>query len=808
MKALASHLNLIANCAFGLESSVKWELKNLGFDPKILQPGRVGFEGSWHDICRCNIWLRIADRVQIVIAQYEAKDFDQLFETVKAIDWTDWLPQDAKFPVRGRSHKSQLSSVPAIQRSVKRAIVESLFANYQTESLPETGVEYRLEISLLNDVATLTLDTTGDSLHKRGYRRLVGQAPIKETLAAAMIQLSVWRAERPLIDPFCGTGTIPIEAARIALNMAPGLERNFSSSYWPQIQQEVWTNIRDEARKQIRTDIELQIIGTDIDTEALRLARLHAEAAGVLDHVHFQEMSFAYLRSKRRHGCVITNPPYGERLSDNEQLLPLYESMPGVLQRLPTWSFFIITSMPKFESIIQKNATRRRKLFNGRIECTYYQFLGPKPNGNENQYSEDANPDAAVLDPLPPSIENQPQTLEKTNDSGTINTPDRQVHIPNPETPIDIDSSIERRVTNTLTDNETFCQDSNPGSSEKSSSSPGKPKIVDSVFRTIGEKDHHQAELFASRIVKRAKHLRRWPAKRGITCFRLYERDIPELPFVVDRYDDSLHITEYDRPHDRNLAHHAAWLELMCKTAAKTLDIPIQQVFFKSRQRIKGKDQYQKVGQQGQLKTVQEDGLDFLVNLNDYVDTGLFLDHRNTRKMVRGEANDNDFLNLFAYTGSFTVYAAAGGAKSTTTVDWSNTYLDWAKKNMVKNGFITEGQTNRKHQFEAVDSIEFLKVASAQGRKWDLAVVDPPTFSNSKRTDKDWDVQTCHVELLNSLANCIRPKGIVFFSTNFRRFKLDETVIPSFEFLEISKQTVPDDFRNKRIHRCWRLTKS
>ena len=552
--------------------------------------------------------------------------------------------------------------------------------------------------------------------------------------------------------------------------MAPGLEREFSSSNWPQIPFDMWEEARESARSKIRTDVELKINATDVDPEALKLGRKNAEAAGVLKHIHFQEKSFQDLTSKREFGCVITNPPYGERLSDHKQLMPLYQGIPGILQRLPTWSFFIITSMPRFEAIIQKSATRRRKLFNGRIECMYYQYLGPKPpklTHGRQKVSQDGKPVVTVESDFFGVVESK-------------NVSDRD-EITNASVDVAPDESPYKKV-------EVLSQK--------------KPTNVSPIFGSIAEKDREQAELFASRLRKRAKHLRRWPTKRGISCFRIYERDIPELPFVVDRYGDALHITEYDRPHERDLGRHSGWLELMCKTAAETLDVARQNVFFKSRQRIRGKNQYQKVAQDGELRRVTEDGLEFFINLQDYVDTGLFLDHRETRKMVRAESDGRKFLNLFAYTGSFSVYAAAGGASSTTTVDWSNTYIDWAKRNMALNGF-----TDESHRFESMDALDFLKLARLRGESWDLVVVDPPTFSNSKRSDNDWDVQTCHVELLKTLAGCVTHRGIVYFSTNFRRFKLAEEELSEFEFREISKQTIPEDFRNKRIHRCWRLVR-
>lgn len=372
-------MKLIAACAFGLEALVKRELLALGYNPNVEQPGRVCFEGDWLAVCRANLWLRTADRVLIEALKFSSPDFGALFDTVKDFDWSQLLPSDAQFPVNGRSRLSQLTSVPAVQRSVKKAMVESLLRTHGSSHLPESGAIYPIEVALLNDVATITLDTTGASLHKRGYRKLNAEAPLKETLAAALVDLSVWHPDRLLVDPFCGSGTIPIEAAMVGMNIAPGLHREFACDEWSLVPPSIWNDARQEARDVVRRDRQLQIIGSDRDAKVLELARFHAEKAGVKNQIWFEHRDFYELESQVEYGCIVTNPPYGERLEDEDAVRDLYSAIPKVMKHLPTWSLFLITSFPQFEGLIGKEADRRRKLYNGRIECTYYQYLGPRP---------------------------------------------------------------------------------------------------------------------------------------------------------------------------------------------------------------------------------------------------------------------------------------------------------------------------------------------------------------------------------------------------------------------------------------------
>ena len=755
-----AEIELIATSTMGLEAVVARELEDLGYKAEIIETGRVLFRGDYRAICRANLWLRAAGRVLVRLGEFEAADFDQLFDQTYALPWQEWIPPGGAFPVNGRSRKSQLSSVPACQKIVKKAVANKLLAAHRVANLDETGPTFTLEVTLLKDRATLTLDTSGSGLHRRGYRRLVGEAPLRETLAASLVLLSFWNPERPLVDPFCGSGTIPIEAAMIGRNMAPGMNRRFAADAWQAIPGELWQEAREEARDLIRPKVIERIIGSDIEEEALKLARYNAELAHVAADIHFQQRPFAELRSTWDYGCLITNPPYAQRMGLEREVQALYASMPEVFRRLKTWSFYVLTAGSNFEKLLGQSADRRRKLYNSRIECTYYQFYGPKPPavdaaGVSREVQADQEP---VVDPQPAiaaAEAAEPQQPDAGEPPAARKEPDKRTVLPKRQ-----------------------------------------------AFGGLSEKALEQAELFRSRLTKRARHLRRWPTRQGITCYRLYDRDIPEIPLVVDRYENFLHIAEYERPHDRSSAEHADWLDLMKRTAADTLGVELLNTFLKYRRRQRGESQYERFGEQRRTCVVSEGGLRFEVNLSDYLDTGLFLDHRITRNMVREAAAGKRFLNLFGYTGSFTVYAAAGGAKSSTTVDLSNTYLDWAQRNMALNQL-----AGREHRFVRDDAMSFLRAHPSQP-SYDLALVDPPTFSNSKRTEGFFDIQRDHVELLNRLMELMAPGGLIFFSSNFRRFKLAEQQLRGVTIRETSRQTVPLDFRNRRIHRTWKIIRT
>lgn len=377
--------DLIATATFGLEAVVGNELKRLGYENVLVENSRVVFKGDENDICKTNLWLRTADRVLIRFGEFKALTFESLFEQTRALPWEKMLPKNACFPVDGKSVKSKLFSISDCQAIVKKAIVERLKSKYNQNWFEEDGPRYKIEVALLKDIATITIDTSGVGLHKRGYRAMAGQAPLKETLAAALVQLSYWNNTRLLVDPFCGSGTIPIEAAMIGLNIAPGIDRDFDFQQWHQVKDCLWDQAIEEAWDVKRNELDYRIQGYDINPKVLRVARDNAGKAGVGDWIDFHARDIADFRTSKKYGCIITNPPYGERLGELKEAESHCFTMKRVFSELDTWSVYVITALENFERLYGKKASRRRKLYNGRIKTTYYQYAGPRPPKKEIQ---------------------------------------------------------------------------------------------------------------------------------------------------------------------------------------------------------------------------------------------------------------------------------------------------------------------------------------------------------------------------------------------------------------------------------------
>ncbi|MEK4761300.1 class I SAM-dependent RNA methyltransferase [Viridibacillus sp. FSL E2-0187] len=373
---------LVATAAMGLEGIVAQELQDLGFETTT-ENGKVYFEGDEKAIAKTNLWLRVADRVKIIAGEFPARTFDELFEGVKAINWEKFLPVDAEFPVTGKSVKSKLFSVPDCQAITKKAIVERMKYHYKRLGfLEETGPKFKIEISILKDVATLTIDTSGAGLHKRGYRLDQGEAPLKETLAAALVQISKWNPNRPFVDPFCGSGTIALEAAMIGQNMAPGYNREFISEAWPWMKQQIWDDIRLEAEDVANYDQPLEIIGSDIDHRMVQIAKSNAVEAGFADLITWKQMQVKDFTTLSTDGVMIGNPPYGERIGDIEMVEQMIREMGDNMAKYPSWSVYMLSSMENFETLYGRKATKKRKLFNGFIRTDFYQFWGQRTPRN------------------------------------------------------------------------------------------------------------------------------------------------------------------------------------------------------------------------------------------------------------------------------------------------------------------------------------------------------------------------------------------------------------------------------------------
>ncbi|RFU66068.1 THUMP domain-containing class I SAM-dependent RNA methyltransferase [Peribacillus glennii] len=371
--------DIIATAAMGLEAVVAKEVRGLGYECEV-ENGKVTYKGDVKAIARSNMWLRTADRIKIKVGEFKATTFDELFEKTKALNWEEFLPEDAEFPVSGKSVKSTLFSVPDCQAIVKKAIVNRLQSSYKRSSwLAENGPLFKVEVALLKDIVTLTIDTSGAGLHKRGYRTGQGEAPLKETLAAALIMLTNWLPDKPFIDPFTGSGTIPIEAALIGQNIAPGFNREFVSENWPWMGGKTWEEVRQEAEDVAKYDEPLDISGYDIDHKMVEVAKENSMEAGLGELINFKQMQVRDLTTQKEFGVIVGNPPYGERLGEKKAVQQMYREMGQAFSKLDTWSIYIITSHPDFEKLYGKPATKKRKLFNGFIKTDYYQYWGKRP---------------------------------------------------------------------------------------------------------------------------------------------------------------------------------------------------------------------------------------------------------------------------------------------------------------------------------------------------------------------------------------------------------------------------------------------
>lgn len=715
-----------ATCPKGLEYLLRDELVALGADAREALAG-VRFEGDLACAYRACLESRLASRILMLLSEFDAADADALYGGVQAIDWSQHIASDATLAIDATGSSGSIKHSGFAAQKVKDAIADQCRERDGTRpTIQPDRPDVRLNLRLHKGRATLSLDLSGEPLHRRGWRGDQGDAPLKENLACAMLLRGGWPDlyERggALVDPMCGSGTLLVEAAWMVAGVAPALQRDyFGFLGWRGHDDALWQSLRDAAQERALEGLRgLRpcFFGSDSDPRMIAIATHNLQSAGVAGFVMLDKHSAEYLQAPAGFatGLVITNPPYGERMGDLATLPALYKALGERLRAgFAGWRAAVLTSEPELERALGLRPDKQYMLFNGAIECRL-----------------------DVCEVREPSAANAPAAL-----------------------------------------------------------SPG-------------------AEMVANRIRKNLRNQRRELSRAGITCFRVYDADLPEYAAAIDVYrgwpedsadigDDTtaqnwLHVQEYAPPASVDVnAAKTRWRDLL-HAARAALDVPRERLVIKTRTRGKGGSKYGRFDARDEFLVVEEGGLRFRVNLYDRLDTGLFLDHRLVRARVRELARDRDVLNLFAYTGAVSVYVAAGGARSTTSVDLSQGYLEWASRNLMLNGF--EG---REHLLARADAMTFLAETSA---RYGLIYVDPPTFSNSKRAG-DFDVQRDHVALLEACGRRLRDDGAIVFSNNFRRFKLDvEALSRTFSIDDVSRASIPHDFaRRPQIHGCWILAK-
>ena len=723
---MISH-QFLASVPRGLADLLATELAALGAADVRERATGVAFSGTLETAYRACLESRLANRVFLEIARFEAGSAEAFYSAARQLDWSGHLGPGAtlacdfsgKHPTITHSHFGALK--------LKDAIVDALRdASGARPDIVLDRPSVRVHAHAHGTQITVSLDLSGESLHRRGYRGAAGEAPLKENVAAGLLVRSGWpqlaAGGAELLDPMCGSGTLVIEAALIAARCAPALRREyFGFLGWRGHDEALWGRLRGEAlaRCLAAAPPSSLIRGQDRDPAAVRDARANAERAGIAGWVQFEVRPLAQSAPVRvgGPGLLCTNPPYGVRLQDLEAARAVHRELGEVLrERFSGWQAAVLTGAPQLGMELGIRAARTHALWNGAIECRLLRM-----------------------------------TVEA--------------------------SSLRR---------------------------PGTLGREDSSLR-----DTPGARMFANRLAKNLKRLRGWAEKAGVSCYRLYDADMPEYAFAIDLYrtvepqESWLYVQEYAAPAEIEVeAVRRRRGEALAALPGVTA-IPAERIKVRTRRRTHRGEQYGKVGEEGKFHTVLEDGLRFLVNFDDYLDTGLFLDHRITRSRLREAAAGRRFLNLFAYTGTATVHAAAGGAAATTSVDMSRTYLDWAQRNLGLNAALTGA---RLHEYIQADCLEWLRDDARARERYDLIFLDPPTFSNSKRMQGVLDIERDHTDLIDSCVSLLAPGGLLVFSTNAQRFRLDPALQERHAIRDVSAATLPRDFeRNPRIHRCFEI---
>ena len=705
-----------ATCAAGLEELVKEEVISFGGDKAETSPGAVRWQaGTLESAYRACLWSRFASRILLQIAAFNAASPEALYTGAMSVDWGRHFSTKNTFAVSctlAADAKLNHSQYAALK--VKDAVADTF--RRQTGKRPDVDTqepEIRINLHVEGTAAALALDLSGESLHRRGYREDGGEAPLKESLAAAIAWLAGVRPgmdpESCVLDPMCGSGTLLIEAALILGDSAPGLLRErFGFTAWIGHQPKLWEKLTAEAieREDALADSDWpHLIGYDADPRAVAAARKNIAKAGLTDRITVKQRQLAQLHPPTAQGLLLVNPPYGERLSEREAVKYLYRCLGRIFrERFAGWRIGFFTANTDLADMLGLSWEERHRLHNGPLKCRLLTAAAPEEARQEEPHAWELN-----------------------------------------ETDPDL-----------------------------------------------------PAQDFSNRLRKNCLNLLPWAKERGISCFRVYDADIPEFNIAIDLYERWAHVQEYAAPASVPAEKAEERWQQALQVIRHVLNLPHSQIFIKSRARQRGAEQYQKTGEIGKLHEVREGGCRFLVNFTDYLDTGLFLDHRKTRAMLAELAQGRSFLNLFAYTGSATVYAAAGGASSTTTVDLSEKYLARAEANLSLNGY-----GGVLHQCVESDCMSWLHTCK---ERYGLIFVDPPTFANSKHKGLVFDVQKDHPELLRlAMRRLSLAGGTLIFSTNSRKFKLDELLETEFDVRELTESTVPRDFSGGRPHRCWQF---
>jgi len=698
--------SLFASTARGLEELLKSELETLGAQGCKVVQGGVHFEGDDRLLYKSLLWSRLASRILLPLNEFKVHSDLDLYLGVMAIDWPSIFSVEKTFAVHFSGLNDEIRNSQYGALKVKDAIVDSFTRKMdERPNVAKQQPDIRVNVFLQRDTASVALDLSGEGLHQRGYRDLAGQAPLKESLAAAIVMRSGWQAGTPMVDPMCGSGTLLIEAAMIAADRAPGLHRpHWGFTAWSKFDEELWRELTTEAQVRTRRAVQettSRFFGSDIDRRVIEMAKSNARRAGVSELISFEASEVGKLKNPLPEGPVgtlISNPPYGERLESEPALIALHNLLGRIAKtQFGGWQLSLFSASPELLSCLQLRADRQFKAKNGPLECV------------QKNYQLAENP--------------------------------------------------------------------------------------------LGTAGAQLAEDFANRLRKNVKKLEKWAKQQGIECYRLYDADLPDYNVAVDRYGSKIVVQEYAPPKTIDAQKARQRLFDVINATLSVLDISSSQLVLKTRERQKGTSQYEKLAQKGEFLMVEEFNAKFWVNLTDYLDTGLFLDHRIARKMLGEMSSGKDFLNLFAYTGTASVHAGLGGARSTTTVDMSRTYLEWAEKNLRVNGL-----TGRQHRLIQADCLSWLSNADEQ---FDVIFIDPPTFSNSKRMAESFDVQRDHLALMKDLKRILRRNGTIMFSNNKRGFQMDAEGLSKLGLSakEITSQTVSQDFaRNRQIHNCWLIT--